>query len=154
MLFGTDLSNAYASDYNEPVNKPLPLQNNNTPPKQEPVATKHEVNNNQHMDPNFLTADQKLYLLSAQLQQQRETFDGAKGTGYIDKLLSKKKDIMKLVVITMVVLLAMSVHWFACHYLKKYLEDAMLGEGKEFLVRLMYPALVLLLLWNMKVFSK
>jgi hypothetical protein len=151
MLSGTDLSSAYAYDF-EPTPKPAA-------PIAQPVQKQHERpetagNKSANMDPNFLTADQKLHLLSAELSKQKEMFETQKGNNYVDKLLSKKRDIIKLLSISFVILFAISVHYMVDHYLRKYFEDNMLTSGKEFLIRCMYPALVLFALWNIKAFNK
>lgn len=157
MLFGTEIANVYAQEY-EPVASAAPMQKPAPPTQaqQHPKDLAPPANSNAqgNMDPNFLTSDQKLYLLSSELQKQREHFQQLQGNSYMDKLLSKKKDLMKLVVISFVVLFAMSLHFLVVHYLKQYLEESMFGPGQEFLVRMLYPALVLFMLWNFKALGK
>jgi hypothetical protein len=148
MLYGTDLSSAYSFDF-DPTPKPAPAK-----PVQVPSPKKEERVETPPMDPNFLTSDQKLHLLTSEIQKQKEMVENSKNNNYIDKMLSKKKDVMKLLVISFVFLLAMSLHSVIEFYLRKYLEENVLGAGKELLVRLLYPASILLILWNMKVFNK
>lgn len=157
MLTGTDLASAYAQDYD-----PSPKRDNFNQPNsfnpgnmQEAPQKKTEVANPvKNMDPNFLTSDQKLHLISSELQKQKEMFEMNKNNNYVDKLLSKKRDIIKLLTISFVVLFAISAHYFFEYYLRRYLEENALSSGKELLVRIAYPILVLFLLWNIKAFSK
>lgn len=152
MLYGTDLSSAYSMDFDStPKQQPQPKQIVKQQPEREP---KREVPLPPTLDPTFLTSDQKLHMLSNELLKQKEMFEQNKGSSYVDKLLSKKKDILKLLVISFVFLFAISVNHLVEHYLKQYLEENVLGAGKEFLLRLLYPAVVLLLLWNIKAFNK
>jgi hypothetical protein len=148
MLYGTDLSSAYSPDFD-----PTPKQ---APPK--PVVQQHIQKEQRRdpptLDPSFLTSDQKLHMLSNELQKQKEMFEQNKSNNYVDKLLSKKRDIMKLLIISFVFLLAISLHSVVDHYLKQYFEANVMSTGKEFLLRLLYPAVVLLLLWNIKAFNK
>jgi hypothetical protein len=154
MLYGTDLSSAYSFDF-DPSPKQAPQ-----PPK--PVVQQKpekEVFRNDppptpSLDPTFLTSDQKLHLLSNELQKQKEFFEQQKGNNYVDRLLSKKKDIVKLLLISFVILLAISLHYIVDHYIKQFFEENVMSSGKEFLIRLLYPSLVLLILWNMKAFSR
>jgi hypothetical protein len=155
MLAGTDLNSAYATYDFEPTPSQM------TPSSGMPVKIdkpRHEEKPKdivpKTMDPNFLTADQKLHMLSNELQKQKEMFEVNKNNNYIDKLLSRKRDIFKLITISFVVLLAISLHYFVDSYLKKFFEENSLSPTKEFSVRVMYPAIVLFLLWNIKVFSK
>jgi hypothetical protein len=156
MLYGTDLSSAYEYGYDTAPKNIIPQSPKQIeklePMKQQPQ--KQQQPNTQSLDPNFLTSDQKLHLLSNEILKQKEMFQQNRQTGYFDKLLSKKKDIIKLVIFALMFLFAISVHYFLKHYLKSYIEENALTAGKEFLIRLLYPVSILLLLWNIKAFSK
>jgi len=152
MLSGTELNYAYGIEFD-----PLPKESakqRSAPPKEEVKKVDLAPPNPSSLDPTFLTSDQKLHILSAELQKQKELFENNKGSTYIDKLISKKKDIIKLVIFSFVILLALSFHDLLTHYLKKYLEESILSSGQEFALRLLYPALVLLTLWNIRAFNK
>lgn len=158
MLYGTELSYAYTNEY-EPLSGKAASPPAALPPKapkhvdtQKP-ATAQVPLEGQSMDPNYLTSDQKLYLLSNELQKQREVLEKNKGNGYLDKLLAKKRDVMKLLAIAFIVVLGLSIHSVANYYVKKYFEENIVTGGKELVLRLLYPALVLLLLWHIKVFG-
>jgi hypothetical protein len=149
MLYGTDLTSAYSNDFDPTpkqatLPKPIVQQNVQKEPRKDPPS----------LDPSFLTSDQKLHMLSNELLKQKEMFEQNKNNSYVDKLLSKKRDIMKLLIISFVFLLAISLHSVVDYYLKKYLEDNVLSGGKEFLLRSLYPVAVLLALWNIKAFNK
>jgi hypothetical protein len=175
MLSGTDLSHAYGtieeSFYEGPSLTSSPAKNVQTPTSKQappsnvqpqvptqissPVQTV-STSNVATMDPNFLTADQKLHLLSAEFQKQKEMFENNKGQniGYFDKLLAKKKDVTKLIVFSLVVILALSLHDVVSFYIKQYLDEAALTSLKEFCVRILYPILILFVLWNIRAFTK
>lgn len=161
MLSGTDLSQAYGlvedsfsdvpSAQKQNVAKPQPSVQA-PPPQLQPQPTKNIAS----LDPSFLTADQKLHLLSSEFQKQREMFENSKGqnAGYLDKLILKKKDVTKLIVFSLVILLALSLHDVISTFVKNYIEDAELTPTKAWSLRLMYPVLVLFVLWNIKTFMK
>lgn len=73
---------------------------------------------------------------------------------YLDKLFSKKKELSKAVQITLIILLAISIHFVIDHYMKMYINNQGLSFERELMLRLLYPLGILFLLWNMKVFSK
>ena len=72
---------------------------------------------------------------------------------YWEKVWARRRDMVKLVVLALVVLLAISSHATIVHYLRLYLEDAAgsLEPWKEAVLRVAYPAAVLALLWHLKV---
>lgn len=168
MSWGTDLSSAYGYDLDPtpkvaspppaPANKPLPKYEE--PARQDAIPPVQNFGNiggtggNNKMDPMFLTADQKLHLLSQELFKQKEHFENSKNNNYVDKLLSRKKDLAKLVTIALVVLFAISLHYLLDFYMKRYFEDNAMSMGKEFALRALYPAAVLFVLWNIKAFNK
>lgn len=168
MLSGTDLSQAYGlvedsygevpSAIKQNVAKPSSVQA--PPPQLQSQSTQNKAvmspQNVASLDPSFLTADQKLHLLSSEFQKQREMFENSKSqnAGYLDKLILKKKDVAKLIVFSLVILLALSLHDVISTFVKNYLEDADLTPTKAWSLRLMYPVLVLFVLWNIKTFMK
>jgi hypothetical protein len=170
MLAGTELNYAYgfenfsndtSNDANlvpsskKELEKPVPVQKKALQPPQQTQSIKQQQTNLQNMDPNYMTADQKLHLLTAEFQKQREMFENSKNhINYFDKLWAKRRDVGKLVIFSLVILFALSFHDVTTYYLKQYLEDAMMSPTKEFLLRLLYPLLVIITLWNIRAFTK
>ncbi len=158
MLTGTDLSYAYVYELEQPkkMETPPPPQPVNI--KEEPVIKREPTtmssSTSQPLDPNFLTADQKLHLLSMELRKQKDQLDKSKENSYLDKMLSKKKDVMKLLLFALVILLAISIHYVVDVYIRRFIDENVLSSGKEFAFRILYPFLILLILWNMKVFNR
>jgi hypothetical protein len=162
MLLGTSLNDAYAMDDNYGSYSSVggdqfaPSAPASPPPPKPEYQEKSEPKtvSTSNLDPNMMSADQKLYLLTNELKRQRAVYEQQKNNSYIGKMMSKKRDIMKLVVLAFIVLMALSIHHVAAHYIGQYLEDNALSAGKEFLFRILYPCLVLFALWNIKVFYK
>jgi len=75
---------------------------------------------------------------------------GYGGDSMWDKLSSKKYDVLKLVVLSLVILLAMSSDRVVNFYLTKYINGGIFTTVQEFLVRLSYPLVVLVILWLIK----
>lgn len=78
---------------------------------------------------------------------------GAFAPSYWDRLASKRAEVFKLVALSFVILLALSVHTMAKHYIKAYVASAFLTPAQEVLVRLSYPVIVVLTLWIAKTFA-
>lgn len=168
---GTDLSYAYINDID--YGSPLASSSSTIEPsiskkKDDVVQHKkaddppkhsnahHEHVHTHHVPPQaFMSPDEKIELLSAELRRQREQTEQQRASGgYLDKLMSKKKDMLRMVMFACVVLLALSTHFVADHYYHVFFDNNVLTPWREFFVRSIYPTLVVFLLWNIRTFVK
>lgn len=95
------------------------------------------------------------YYQAQQIQQSAMAASSyGSGNGYFDKLFSKKKEFFKLVQWVLIIVLAISIHFFVKYYLKYYLNSNDLTFEREMLLRALYPLGVLFVLWNLRVFNK
>lgn len=72
----------------------------------------------------------------------------------IDRYASKKKDVFKLINISLSVLLAISIHFVVVDIVKTYIRNNDFTYNKETWIKCMYPISVLLIMWSFKVFNK
>jgi hypothetical protein len=72
--------------------------------------------------------------------------------GYWDLLWERRRDVCKLVLLSLVVLLALSSHTTIWHYLKEFIDAASITRAQEVALRVAYPAAVLFVLWHVKAF--
>lgn len=168
MIQGTELSEAYEfppapiPQTNMPVpQQPMPsthpqLQHKPTqmqqPKQTDPIYNAETINQQYNMEQAILR--QAYAMANAKQQQQKpavavESYSN-EGGGYFDMLGSKKKDMLKLIIIAVMILLAMSVHSFTSFWLKEFITSSELSFRQELGVRLLYPIVVLFLLWNLK----
>lgn len=70
---------------------------------------------------------------------------------YFDKLFSKKRDVLKVIMFAMMILLAISFHTFVDFWLKDFVTAYELTYKQELGVRFLYPVLVVIVLWNLKI---
>ena len=91
-----------------------------------------------------------------QIQQfsQPEYPQNGSGPGYFDKLFSKKKEFFKLLQWVLIIVLAISIHFVIKHYLKQYISSNDLSPERETILRFLYPAGILFILWNLRIFTK
>ena len=74
--------------------------------------------------------------------------------GYLETLWEKRRDVAKLCILALAILLAISAHSAAWHYIREFIETAPnLNEWHELALRLAYPLIVLIVLWNLKAFQ-
>lgn len=105
--------------------------------------------------PSTTGQDPRIALLVNELKkQQMLTASMQEQSSYIDKLFSKKKDMLKVLQLALVIVLAMSIHFIIDHYLRNYIKNADLSFERELLLRLLYPFALVFILWNMKAFLK
>jgi hypothetical protein len=73
---------------------------------------------------------------------------------YVDKLFSKKRELVKLLQFVFIIVLALSLHSLIEYYLKDYINNNDFSPWRQFFIRLLYPLAALFILWNFKVFVK
>jgi len=99
--------------------------------------------------------DPRITLLMNELKKQQAiTANMQEQTSYIDRLFSKKKDMLKVLQLALVIVLAMSIHFIIDHYLRNYIKNNDFTFERELLLRLLYPFALLFVLWHMKAFIK
>jgi hypothetical protein len=169
-LSGTDLNYAYINDMdmgapsmNEHVVAASPKRESSAPKSPQPPPAKHiddeapshhHRQHTHHHQPMFVSPEEKIDMLTNELRRQREASEQQRSVGYLDKLLSKKKDILRMLMFACVVLLALSVHCVAEHYYKVFFDNTILTPWREFAMRAVYPLLVMFVLWNVRAFVK
>jgi hypothetical protein len=107
---------------NDNLNLPTTLISNDSVPDY-PVAKKY--NNNQQ-----------------QQQQVENTF--------WNRLSYKRNEVFKLVMFSLVILLAISLDRMATYYLSKYVNENVLTDNQEMIIRFAYPVIIVLILWFLK----
>lgn len=99
--------------------------------------------------------EQKIAMLVNELKRRKGGNGGGAGEeSYFDKLMGKKKELMKFLQSGLIVLFAFSMHFVIDHYLKYYLESNAISFEREVFLRVLYPVAVLFLAWNLITFNK
>ena len=162
-MFGTDLDSAYIDGGSSGAAMSTPIvQTDRAAQAKRPltVAEKPPVEN-AHEDliypngPPALMSDQE-----SRIRQLEKELSASKAMNDIhvdslyDRFISKKKDVFKLLAISLTILLAMSTHFLMLDLLRNYLNNNDFSRGRETLIRIAYPSGVLFALWSLKVFNK
>lgn len=99
--------------------------------------------------------DAKIALLVNELKkQQKLTANMQQQSTYLDKLFAKKKELLKIIQFSLIIVLAMSIHFIIDYYLKYYIKNNDLTFERELIIRLIYPFSVIFIIWNLKTFLK
>lgn len=138
MFDGTDLNGAYGM-LQPPAMGSL---SDPSPPKQSPAAAAAS----HAMPPEVgYQPPEAMYMNQAQRPPAY-----LMGPSFWDRLVMRRVEVIKLIGLSLVILLAISLDRVSTHYLAKYIEGAFLSPTQELLMRMGYPVVVLLVLWFMK----
>jgi hypothetical protein len=67
-----------------------------------------------------------------------------------NRFVSKKYEVFKLFLFSLVIVLAISMDKIFAHYLNKYINENILTNTQELIIRISYPILIILILWIFK----
>jgi len=83
---------------------------------------------------------------SQQIQQNQNVVEDT----FWNRFTQKKTEVFKLIIFSFVILFAISLDRIGTYYLTKYVNENVLTDRQEFIVRLAYPVLIILILWIFK----
>ena len=119
-----------------------------------PMSTEYVYNNPNREQMLEQKLQKALLLLQSQKQrvEQMKVSAEEKETenGYFEKMGSKKRDITKLFLMACIILLALSMHSLCEFYIQQLIQDHHLSFRQKLVTRIIYPIMVMLLLWNTK----
>ena len=72
------------------------------------------------------------------------------GYSYFDNMVSKRRDVLKIIILAVTIVLGISVHAFVDFVLREMTVGKELDFKHELGLRLLYPALVILIIWLLK----
>lgn len=142
MFEGTSLDMAYSSIYEQAS----PIQQMAPPPAPAPELPLPKSTSSHQTPPDMpFTNPNAMYA-----QQGGKPVTQVYEDSFMDKLGRKKWEVVKLIVLSLVVLLGISMDKVANHYLTLYISKSFLTDTQEFLVRMGYPITIVLVLWILK----
>lgn len=134
--------------------------NRDSYPSQQNITQQQRVQQQQHRNdmqsPSYQSGnnqsqtDADRQAMFTLMQEQFQMQQDSQHNSLMDRCWQRRKDILKLVVMSLVILLALSSHSVVLHYVKCYVEDTTLTPWTEFAFRASYPISVVLLIWMIK----
>lgn len=82
-------------------------------------------------------------------QNKHDKYDQYENT-FWNRFTNKKNEVFKLIMFSLVILFAISLDRIATHYLSKYVNENVLTDNQELIIRIAYPVLIILILWIFK----
>ena len=67
-----------------------------------------------------------------------------------DRMVISRREVMKLFILSIVIILGISLEKIGCHYINQYLSSNDLTYIQELLVRFSFPIIVFIILWIIK----
>jgi len=67
-----------------------------------------------------------------------------------DRMVMSRREVMKLFILSIVIILSISLEKIGCHYINEYLTSNDLTYIQELLVRFSFPIIVFIILWIIK----
>ena len=165
-MFGTDLQQAYDPGMNTEPQNMIHLNSASDMDReveQKQAAMHHHEDQHQPTtyETNNFFRDNQMHNQLSQLQeelrlqkQKTQSYKTNTDVNLIDRFVSKKKDVIKLVLIALTIVLAFSLHYVIHDALKTYLMNSILTPSQELMTKLAYPVTILLVIWTIKVFNK
>ena len=83
-------------------------------------------------------------------QSTEQTYKRKTEYNFIDRMNLKKTEVIKLALFSLVIVLGISIDRMLTFYLSRYINDNVLTDFQELLLRLSYPITIFLLLWIFK----
>jgi hypothetical protein len=155
MFDGTDLSVAYGSSFDSPsssmggmgggMNPHQSMMQNPTPTSVAEQANipKSTASHQMPPDPTYNPPE-------AMYTKQTPAPQVYYNDSFWDRLANKKWEVFKLVVMALIIMLGLSLHDVANHYVSKYIGSAFLSVNQEAIVRVAYPSTIILFIWFIK----
>ena len=102
----------------------------------------------QHMQQQMMSQQQQQQQPSQNTTQQM--YKNKNEYNFLDRMNLKKTEVIKLALFSLVIVLGISIDRMLTYYVSKYINDNVLTDFQELLLRLSYPITIFLLLWIFK----
>lgn len=89
-------------------------------------------------------------MMNPQQAQSEQAYRRKPEYNFLDRMNLKKTEVIKLALFSLVIVLGISIDRMLTHYLSRYINDNVLTDFQEILLRLSYPITIFLVLWIFK----
>lgn len=158
-----DINNSY-DDYdipsiNQSQKQQIPQkQDNNYQQQSQPISQpisqpqQQQLPNFQSYQPQQIQHFQQLQpsINKKQTQQMQHFQQRHPEYSFWDRMVLSKNDVLKLLLLSFVIVLGISIEKIGHHYISQYLIENILSSTQEFIVRISFPIFIFLLLWIIK----
>ncbi len=171
MLDGTDLNDAYTLIRHEVVQESKPYSTAANPPAQQQQSKPQQHTTLQQLQelqqqkapgqqppqqqPRVIVPAPPIVAMLPPMQPQRSTqLPSQPSQSYLEALVQQRREMLKYIVLSFVILLALACHNAIKFGFKEYILANDLSFKQELALRLGYPVAAFIVLWNLRALSK
>ena len=147
MFEGTDLNSAYGMEmqqnYNMVASQPTVPQFPSPPEMTQQGKPVRQMVNSQQPGEVPYQPPPVMFAKETDLQK-------AAPSSFWDRISEKRYEVLKIFMLSLIILLAISMDHVFVHYLTTYISNSLLTYTQELLVRASYPIAILLVIWFLK----
>jgi hypothetical protein len=146
----TSLDLAFEEDFEPSPPQPPPKKK---PPQQQPEIEEYQPPPQQQPQPRQTKPEQFTNYYPYQEQQIQIPQPRPQQSyqySFWDRMVMSRREVMKLFILSIVIILGISLEKIGCHYINQYLSSNDLTSIQELLVRLSFPIIVFIILWIIK----
>jgi hypothetical protein len=149
-IMGEDLSknnddNDYQHQSQSLQQQPPPQQQIQIQPQPQPII-QPQIQSQPQISNFYMPQQQQQPPVRKQYQQPQRSPEYS----FWDRMTMSRPDVFKLILLSFVIVLGISIEKFASYYITSYLSDNILSPIQELLVRISYPILIFLFIWIIK----
>jgi len=156
-IMGEDLSKVNTEEMNDYQSQHQQLSQQQSQQQQQPQQLQIQPQPQPIIQPQLTTQPimqqpMNNYYMTQQPQIRKQIQMPSKVPEYSfwDRMTMTRPDVFKLILLSFVIVLGISIEKFASHYITSYLSDNILSPIQELLFRLSYPIFIFLFIWIIK----
>lgn len=144
----------------QPIQEPQQVQQPVQQVQQQPPSKSMIYNQSELLqDINESALKEQMHVLKQEIetqkkQQQMQYRENYEKKSLIDAIFNKKKEMIRFFSISLIIVLALSMHEIFSEFVKEYIDSNDLSKNKEITLKFLYPISIFILAWGIKVFSK
>jgi len=104
----------------------------------------------QQMAQQMANQQMQQQMMPSQTNNNSQVYARKNEYNFLDRMNLKKTEVIKLALFSLVIVLGISIDRMLTYYVSKYINDNILTDFQELLLRLSYPITIFLLLWIFK----
>jgi hypothetical protein len=156
-----NIAYSYSDDKEEFYTENTPKQSQQPPPQiqqqshQSPPQMQQPSHQSppQMQQPSYQPPQQMQYMMNKQMEKEKFMNmynSGVPEYSFWDRMVLSRREVLKLFILALVVVIGISLEKIGCHYLTNYINSNDLTTIQELLVRFSFPILIILILWIIK----
>jgi hypothetical protein len=120
------------------------------PPQSQSMQIAQQQIAQQQMAQQMANQQMQQQMMPSQTNNNSQVYARKNEYNFLDRMNLKKTEVIKLALFSLVIVLGISIDRMLTYYVSKYINDNILTDFQELLLRLSYPITIFLLLWIFK----